>query len=241
MHLSRSLASAGFVVTVLVMVTALVACSSTTVSDDSSATAFPTSVMMSPSQTAVALPVPETLTDASVTLRDGPVAVPLALLLPSVDVDASVLGVGMTSADVMDAPMGTADDPVWQQAFWYRGSAVPGATSTALIAGHVSDSRGRPGVFGRLDRLVVGDPIVVHDTRTGLDVRFQVTGSTTFSLDETTDPAVLTQIYGAGPVAGLPPEPSTDGLAHLTLITCAGTFRNGTHDHRLVVFADRVG
>ena len=54
------------------------------------------------------------------------------------------------------------------------------------------------------------------------------------------NPPVLTRIYGAGPVAGTRPRPSTDGLAHLTLITCAGTFRNGTHDHRLVVYATRV-
>ena len=51
---------------------------------------------------------------------------------------------------------------------------------------------------------------------------------------------MLTRIYGAGPVAGTRPQPSADGLAHLTLITCAGTFRNGTHDHRLVVFATRT-
>ena len=84
--------------------------------------------------------------------------------------------------------------------------------------------------------------IIVHDTRTGLDVRFSVTGSTSFTLDQTTEPAVLRQIYGAGPVAGTTPQRATDGLAHLTLITCAGTFRNsiGTHDHRLAVFATRI-
>jgi hypothetical protein len=82
--------------------------------------------------------------------------------------------------------------------------------------------------------------IVVHDNRSGLDVRFSVTESTTYSLAQTAEPAVLTQIYGVGPVAGTWPQPSTDGLSHLTLITCAGTFRNGTHDHRLVVYAVRV-
>jgi sortase (surface protein transpeptidase) len=151
-----------------------------------------------------------------------------------------MVGVGMTSKHVMDAPMGAADDPAWQQAFWYRGSAVPGAPSTALVAGHIDDSLGRPAVFADIDRLRPGDPIVVHDTRNGLDVRFSVTGTETYSLDQTTDPAVLTEIYGAGPVAGTGPQPSADGLAHLTLITCAGTFRNGTHDHRLVVYAIRI-
>jgi hypothetical protein len=36
------------------------------------------------------------------------------------------------------------------------------------------------------------------------------------------------------------PQPSADGLSHLTLITGTGTSRNGTHDHRLVVYATRT-
>jgi hypothetical protein len=187
-----------------------------------------------------ALAVPAALTDEGLGLRAGPMAVPLELLLPSLGVRASVLGVGITPKNVMDAPMGAAEDPVWQQAFWYRGSAVPGALSTALLAGHVDDPRGRPGVFAHIDRLRPGDPIVVHDTRNRLDVRFVVTGSKTFALDQTPDPAVLTEIYGVGPVAGTWPQPSADGLSHLTLITCSGTFRNGTRDHRLVVHATRI-
>jgi sortase (surface protein transpeptidase) len=170
------------------------------------------------------------------------VAVPLELRIPSLDVRVAVVGVGITRTNVMDAPMGPASAPAWQQAFWYRGSAVPGALSTALIAGHIDDPLGRPGTFAHIDRLRRGDRIVVHDTRTGLDVRYAVTGSTTFPLAQTSDPAVLTRIYGAGPVAGEKPRPSADGLSHLTLVTCAGTFRNrlGTHDERLVVFAVRV-
>lgn len=184
--------------------------------------------------------VPAPLNVDGLGLMAGPVAVPLELRLPSLRLSASVLGVGLTPANVMDAPMGGAEDPVWQQAFWYRGSAVPGAASTALMAGHVSDPRGRPGVFASIDRLQVGDPIVVHDTRSGLDVRFAVTGSATYSLREAADPTVLARIYGEGPVAGTEPQASADGLAHLSLITCAGTFRRGTHDRRLVVSATRV-
>ena len=54
--------------------------------------------------------------------------------------------------------MGPAEDPVWQQAFWYRGSAVPGTRSTALLAGHVNDPRGRPGVFAHIDEFVTRRP-----------------------------------------------------------------------------------
>ncbi|MDQ1448987.1 MAG: hypothetical protein QOC79_1958 [Actinomycetota bacterium] len=191
-------------------------------------------------QVAADPPVPAALFSSGLDVRAGPVPVPLKLQIPSLNVDASVLGVGVTPGDVMDAPQGPVNDRVWQEAFWYRGSAVPGVISTALIAGHIDGPRGTEAVFGHIDRLRSGDAIIIHDTRSGLDVRFAVTGSTSFSLDQTADRSVLTRIYGVGPVAGTTPQRSADGLAHLTLVTCAGTFRNGTHDHRLVVFATRI-
>ena len=64
--------------------------------------------------------------------------------------------------------------------------------------------------------------------------------SKSYTLAEAARPAVLKRIYGVGPVVGKWAQPSADGLSHLTLITCAGTFVNGTHDHRLVVYAVRV-
>lgn len=187
---------------------------------------------------AAADPLP--LVDDDLDLRAGPVSVPISLHIPSLGVEAEVLGVGLTESDVMDAPTGGLDDPVWDQAFWYRGSAVPGASSTALIAGHVG-SRGGPGVFARLGDLVPGDPIVVEDLRTGVGTRYVVTETTEYTLAEAAQPDVMTRIYGAGPVAGRSPVPSTDGLAHLTLITCAGTFRGETHDRRRVVSAVASG
>jgi Sortase domain len=179
------------------------------------------------------------LTKPGLPLTAGPVAVPLELRLPTLLVAATVLGVGIDAAGAMDAPMGAPGDPVWQQTFWYRGSSVPGAFSTAVIAGHV-DGGGQPGAFAHLDDLRPGDPIVVHNTKTGVDLGYTVTGSESIPLEQTTDPAVLSRIYGVGPVVGSRPLASTDGRSHLTLITCAGTFRDGTHDHRLVVHATRV-
>jgi hypothetical protein len=185
--------------------------------------------------------VPAALAPASLDLQAPAVAVPLELQLPTISKQASMLAVGITPAGAMEAPMGKADDPNWQQVFWYRGSAIPGAASTAIIAGHVSDPLGRPGVFAHIDALRPGDPIGVRDLRTGLDMRFRVDDVGTYPLTEAaTDPAVLARIYGTGPVAGHGPQRSADGQAHLTLITCAGTFVNGTHDHRFVVFATRV-
>lgn len=139
----------------------------------------------------------------------------------------------------MDVPKGLAADPVWQKVFWYRGSGIPGDLGTATLAGHVDDVLGRPAVFARLRELRPGDLIVIHDMRSGLDILFTVVKAATYYIRQAADPAVLAQIYGSGPVSGRGPQPAPDGLAHLTLITCAGGFVNGAYDRRLVVYATR--
>jgi len=198
-----------------------------------------TSVTPASAQAGQHLPAPTPLFDPGIDLRAAAVAVPLELQLPSLRLTAPVLGVGLNSKNVMDTPMGSANDPVWQKVFWYRGSGTPGDATTATIAGHVDDVLGRPAIFARLKDLRVGDTVTVRDTRTGLAVDFLVTRTITYTLKQTVDPAVLAQIYGSGPVAGQGPQPSPDGLSHLTLITCTGNWIGsaGTFDHRLAVYA----
>lgn len=183
--------------------------------------------------------MPAPIRAADIDLHAGPVDVPLELRIPGLKVSAPVVGVGLTDAGGMDAPEGAAGDPVWQKVFWYRGSAVPGASSTATIAGHVDDVLGRPAVFARLKDMRPGDPIVVRDTRTGGEVRFVVRSAHDYTVAESNTPTVLAQVYGSGPMAGGLPRAEPDGLAHLTLITCAGVFTSGEYDHRLVVYATR--
>jgi sortase (surface protein transpeptidase) len=185
--------------------------------------------------------VPARLIPSGLDIRSGPIDVPLVLRIPSLELSVPVLGVGITPANVMDAPAGPAADPVWQKAFWYRGSGIPGEVGTATLAGHVDDVLGRPAAFARLKDLRAGDTIVLHDTRSGLDVSFAVTETQNYTNAQAYEPAVLTRLYGAGPVAGKGPQPAADGLAHLVLITCAGTYVHGSFDHRLAVFAQRSG
>jgi Sortase domain len=180
------------------------------------------------------------LVPAGLGLHAGPTPVPLDLTLPSLQVSGAMLGVGLTAGDAMDAPQGPLGDPVWQQAFWYRGGSIPGDVGTATVAGHVDDVRGRPALFAHLGDLHPGDPVVVHDTRSGTDVRFAVDQVATYSVQQASQPAILASIYGAGPVAGTGPQPAPDGLAHLTLVTCAGDFVHGAYDHRVVVYTRRV-
>lgn len=184
--------------------------------------------------------VPAALTDGIIGLRDGTNETPLEIKLPTVRASADIIGVGVTKKNAMSAPMGKPDDPVWHQAFWYRGSAIPGAPSTALIAAHVNGPKGIQGPFAHLKELKIGDPIVIRDTRTGTDMVFKVTVMHSYPLSQTKDKDVLTAIYGEGPVAGTEPVASKDGLAHISLITCDGVFVNGTHDHRLLVQAIRI-
>ena len=82
------------------------------------------------------------LFDPTLDLWARPVSVPLELRIPSLKVNAPVLGVGLTSGNQMDAPKGPIGDPVWHTAFWYRGSGIPGEPGTATLAGHVNTPLG---------------------------------------------------------------------------------------------------
>jgi len=172
--------------------------------------------------------------------RVGPIAVPLELQIPTLKVDAPVLGVGLNADNVMDTPKGQIGDPIWKTAFWFRGSSIPGEVGTATIAGHVDDPFGLPEIFADLQSLHPGDLIIIHVTDTTVDIRFIVDEVKIYSIQESSDPAVLKKIYGAGPVSGTPPQPSSDGLAHLTLITCSGNFDNGKFDHHTVVYTTLI-
>lgn len=175
-------------------------------------------------------------------LQAPAVGVPLDVVIPSIGVNSPLLAVGMTPAAAMAAPEGGAGSPDWSDTFWYRGSAVPGAVGTATIAGHIDDRFGDYAVFGRLAELVPGDRIFVRDTKSGFSEQFAVTSSHAYTIAQATTRPVLNLIYGTGPPQGEPAQPSSDGLAHLSLVTCTGTWlpRLDTHSERLVVSAVRV-
>jgi hypothetical protein len=173
------------------------------------------------------------LLDKVLDLRAGPVDVPLELLIPTIKIKIPMLGVGLTKENRMDAPKGPIGDPVWHTAFWYRGSVVPGEPGTATVAGHVNDPLGNPEIFAHLKELQPGDLITVHDPRSTMDIRFIVDQVKVYSIQESSDPAVLSRIFGGGSKAAI------DGLSHLTLITCAGNIVNGQFDHHTVVYTTR--
>ena len=179
------------------------------------------------------------LIDKGLNLRAGPVSVPLELEIPVLNVKAPVMGVGLTADNMMDSPKGPISDPIWHTAFWYRGGGIPGDVGTATIAGHVNDPLGNPEIFANIEDLKPGDEIIIRLWQTTLEIHFIVNEVKVYSVEESSDLTVLAKIYGIGPVTGSGPQPSPDGLSHLTLITCAGTIVNGQFDHHTVVYATR--
>jgi LPXTG-site transpeptidase (sortase) family protein len=128
------------------------------------------------------------------------VARPVALTIPSIGVQTSLVNLGLTASGALQVPPSTA------VAGWYTGSPRPGAIGSAVIAGHI-DSRAGPGVFFRLSQLHPDDRVYVRRADGTLAV-FRVTAVQTYAKDSFPTLAV----YGPAPDA------------ELRLITCGGTF-----------------
>ncbi|MGO1165025.1 MAG: class F sortase [Janibacter sp.] len=143
---------------------------------------------------------------------------PESVHIPSLEVDASLLDLGLTKGGQLEVPtMAQADRPGW-----YEHSSVPGETGPAVIAGHV-DSQTGPAVFFELDTLQEDDTIRV-DRSDGKTAVFAVTKVAAYDKDEFPTDAV----YGS--VAG----------QELRLITCGGDFEQdeGSYEQNVVVFAE---
>jgi hypothetical protein len=129
---------------------------------------------------------------------------PLAVLVPSIGVDAPIVPVGLLPGDVMEIPDDVAEIG------WYDPDGLgvaPGLAGTAVLAGHVdSRSQGRGALYD-LRRLAVGDPIevVLED---GTRSRWRVTEVVRY------------------PKATLPYHEvfTWSGPPRLALITCGGEF-----------------
>jgi LPXTG-site transpeptidase (sortase) family protein len=151
------------------------------------------------------------------------------LRFPSLNINLPLSSVGLTAENVMDVPRGSVNDPAWQTAFWYRGSGLPGEGGTMTVAGHVTDLLGQPGAFAHIGQLQSGDVIVVYNQVLRRGVEYIVTDTQTYSPAQSADPAVIAKVYGHGPLVV--------GRSTLTLITCTGTFVDGSFVDRLVVYA----
>jgi hypothetical protein len=128
------------------------------------------------------------------------VAEPLRVRVPAIDVDSSLVDLGVDAGGVLVPP----ED--FSRAGWLADGTLPGAVGPAVIAGHV-DSHEGPAVFFRLGELAAGDEILV-DRADGSTARFEVREVGRYPKD-----AFPTEdVYGPTP------------RAELRLITCGGAF-----------------
>jgi sortase (surface protein transpeptidase) len=140
---------------------------------------------------------------------------PTGLVIPAIGVKTRLVRLGVTATGVPQVPASIA------VAGWYTFSPRPGATGSAVIAGHI-DSVSGPGVFFRLRKLRPGELVYVQRRHARMAV-FKVT-------------AVQTFLKSRFPTAAVyDPVPN----AQLRLVTCGGTFDPATHHYlsNVIVFA----
>jgi sortase A len=118
----------------------------------------------------------------------------------------------------MDTPKGPDD------VAWYKLGHRPGDTGSAVIAGHSNWNKGAPAVFDNINKLRPGDRLFVEDDK-GVISTFVVRQSRDYNQNDD-----ASAVFG-----------SSDGKAHLNLITCEGAWNKVTNSYSklLVVFADK--
>jgi sortase (surface protein transpeptidase) len=140
---------------------------------------------------------------------------PVALAIPKLAVDASVVGVGLDPDGTMSAP----SDP--DTVGWYTLGPGMGIGGNVVFAGHV-DWGGRLRVFGGLGRLAAGDTILIVDER-GDGYEYKV------------ETSYWTKAAGA-PVVDIFAQTAE---SRVTLITCGGDYNPARFEYldRLIVTA----
>jgi sortase (surface protein transpeptidase) len=144
---------------------------------------------------------------------------PVWLTIPAIGVKAPIVTLGLNRNGTLQVPSSTT------VVGWYTNSPRPGATGSAVIAGHV-DSRSGPGVFFWLRTMHRGERIYVQRADGTLAV-FTVTAVRTYA--KARFPTAT--VYG--------PVPD----AELRLITCGGTFDYARRSYlsNVVVYARLSG
>lgn len=142
---------------------------------------------------------------------------PGKLLIPSIDVEADILHLGVNENGEMDVPA-TIDE-----VSWFEPGYKPGENGRAVIAGHV-DGINSPAVFWDLADLKAGDEIIIEDEERQLIFKVYAMESVELEL------ADVDSVFGYR------------SSPELVLITCSGEFdhNRGTRKERLIVYAELI-
>ncbi|MGV9559249.1 class F sortase [Streptomyces sp. NPDC003401] len=148
-----------------------------------------------------------------------PFAAPDRVRIPAIQVDAPLMQVGLDTDGWVGAP--PPEDP--NLAGWFTGAVSPGEKGTAVVVGHVDNTRG-PAVFYGLGALKKGNHVEVA-RRDGKTAVFEVYGVEVFAKDDFPGDRVY----------------ASKGAPELRVITCGGGFSKANgYDGNVVVFARLV-
>ena len=143
---------------------------------------------------------------------------PIRLEIPRVNIDTNIESTGFAPDGSMDVPKKPDD------AAWFSLGPYPGEIGSAVIDGHSGWKDNRPAVFDNLSELQKGDKIYVENKGGAINT-FIVREVSDYNPNQDTS-----SIFS-----------SSDGKAHLNLITCTGAWNEAaqTHSKRLIVFSDK--
>lgn len=132
------------------------------------------------------------------------------LVIPSIDLDALIIDVGINEKGEMDVPSGKGSD-----VGWYKFGTKPGEVGSAVIDAHVYAA------FARLREVKEGDDIYVVSKEQTLHFKAHV--RVVYPLSDVPRDLLFER----------------SDARRLNLITCAGelTEDRSTYDHRLIVYA----
>lgn len=163
-------------------------------------------------------PTPTAAASAPPSAPPAAAAAPVAVSLPSIGLDETLIDLGLQADGSMEVPTD------FSRVGWFTGGGRPGGIGPTVIAGHVDSATG-PAVFARLEELVVGDLVTVTGAD-GRQHRYRVTETADYPKSE----FPTARVFGAS---------LSDSLR---LITCGGVFdrASGHYTDNRVVYAEPV-
>ena len=147
-------------------------------------------------------------------LPTSQVSFPNKVVIPSINLNSTVLSLGKSSDGNMAVPSGKTNN-----VGWYKDGTIPGDIGSAVLDAHVFAA------FSNLKKIKTGDDIYIINNQ-NQKLHFIVTSTKTYPIKTLTSETLFGQ----------------DGTRKLNLITCAGklTSDKSTYDHRLIVSATYV-
>jgi len=142
---------------------------------------------------------------------------PIRINIPQINVEALVEHVGLTSLGAMDVPKDA------RNVAWFDLGVRPGEIGSSVIDGHYGWKNNIPVVFDNLHKLKNGNKIYIEDDK-GAKITFIVQEVKVFGKNED-----ASRVFS-----------SSDGKAHLNLITCGGVWdaSKKAYSNRFVVFSN---